>query len=51
MFSVFGDLQDLSNHLNSLFAGGVEDTGAGGVADKAIDKAGSIQRGVQKEKK
>ena len=50
MFSVFSDLQDLSNHLNSLFAGGVEDTGEGGVADKAIYKAGRIQRGVQKEK-
>jgi len=50
MFSVFSDLQDLSNHLNSLFAGGVEDTGKDGAADKAIYKAGRIQRGVQKEK-
>ena len=50
IFSIFSDLEDLSNSLNSFFAGGLVDVGAGGAAATAIDKANSIEGKTEEAK-
>ena len=43
VFTVFSNLQVLSDSLNSVFAGGLADTGENGAADKAIENADAIE--------
>jgi len=51
IFSIFANLEDLSDSLNSFFAGGLTDTGQGGAADKAIQNADAIESKTEKIKK
>ena len=50
IFSIFANLEDLSDSLNSFFAGGLTDTGKGGAADKAIQNADAIESKTEKIK-
>ena len=51
VFTVFSNLQVLSDSLNSFFAGGLADTGEGGSADKAIENADAIEGKTTEMKK